>query len=164
MKARIKWVEDRTFTAQSGSGHVITLGNSRDADGRSLCTSPMEMVLIGLGGCTAFDVVHILQRSREPITDCVTELEAERAAHDPQVFTRVHIHYTITGSGLSRDKVARAIDLSATKYCSASAMIGRTAQITHDFELIDAQAAGARLAPPTEPDQNLRAAPADHEE
>ncbi len=146
MKARIKWVEERTFTAQSGSGHTFTLGNTKDADGRSLSPGPMELVLIGLGGCSAFDVVHILERSREPITECVAELEAERAAHDPKVFTRIHIHYTISGRGLSEDKVARAIDLSATKYCSASAMMACTATITHDFELIDARAEPTLLA------------------
>ena len=137
MKARIKWVEDRTFTAQTGSGHVITVGTSTDAEGRTLAPSPMELVLIGTGACTAFDVVHILERGHEPIADCVAELEAERAESDPRVFTRIHIHFVVKGRGLVRDKVARAILLSAEKYCSASAMLGKTATITHDFELID---------------------------
>jgi putative redox protein len=97
----------------------------------------MELVLIGLGGCTAFDVVHILERGREPIEDCVVELEAERAQGDPQVFTRVHVHFIVTGRGLDPTKVERAIELSAEKYCSASAMIGKTAAITHDFEVIE---------------------------
>lgn len=137
MKARIKWVEDRTFTAQSGSGHVITTGTTKDAEGRSLAPSPMELVLIGAGACAAFDVVHILERGHEPITDCVAELEAERADTDPRVFTRIHMHFVVTGRGLGRDKVERALKLSAEKYCSASAMLGKTAAITHDFELID---------------------------
>lgn len=137
MKARIKWVEDRTFIAESGSGHTLAVGTTKGPDGKSLCPSPMEMVLIGTGACTAFDVVHILDRSREPIEDCVAELEAERAQEDPQVFTRLHVHFVVTGRGLNRDKVARAIKLSAEKYCSASAMIAKTAEITHDFEVID---------------------------
>jgi putative redox protein len=141
MKARVKWVEARTFTAESGTGHIITVGTTKDAEGRSLCPSPMELVLIGLGSCSAFDVVHILERGREPIEDCVAELEAERAEQDPRVFTRVHMHFVVKGRGVSRDKVARAIQLSAEKYCSASAMIAKTATITHDFDVVDTSAA-----------------------
>ncbi len=138
--ARVKWVEDRTFIAQSGSGHVITVGTTKGPDGRNLSPSPMELVLMGTGACTAFDVVMILERSREPIEDCVAELTAERAEEDPQVFTRVHIHFTVTGAGLSPQKVERAVKLSAEKYCSASAMIAKTADITHDIEVIDSRA------------------------
>jgi putative redox protein len=137
MKARINWVEDRSFTAQSGSGHLITTGTTKTAEGQTLSPSPLELVLMGTGACTAFDVVHILERGKEPITGCVAELEAERAATDPKVFTRIHVHFIITGRGLARDKVERAIKLSAEKYCSASAMLAKTATITHDFELID---------------------------
>lgn len=137
MKARVKWVEKRTFVGESGTGHTVVLGNSRAPDGHTLCPSPMELVLIGTGGCTAFDVVQILEKSRQPIDGCVAELEAERADRDPQVFTRIHIHFVVSGRGLSRSKVARAISLSAEKYCSASAMLRGTAEITHDFELID---------------------------
>ena len=137
MKARIKWVQDRTFVGESGSGHAVVLGTSSGSDGGTLCPSPMEMVLIGMGGCTAFDVVHILAKSREPIEDCVAELDAERADEDPKVFTRVHMHFIVTGRGLSPSKVERAIKLSAEKYCSASAMIGKTAEITHDVDVID---------------------------
>jgi len=140
MKARVKWVEKRTFLGESGSGHGVVLGNTRDADGHSLHPSPMELVLIGTGGCAAFDVVQILEKSRQPIDGCVAELEAERADRDPQVFTRIHIHFVVSGRGLSRDKVARAIELSAEKYCSASAMLRHTAEITHDFEIVDAGA------------------------
>ena len=130
MKARIKWVQDRTFIGQSGSGHGVVMSTT-------VGPSPMEMVLIGLGGCTAFDVVQILDRSRENIEDCVAEIEAERAPDDPQVFTRIHVHWVVTGRGVSRSKVERAIKLSAEKYCSASAMLEKTADITHDFEIID---------------------------
>ncbi len=141
MKARIKWIEDRTFLAESGSGHAVVLGTSKHSDRPLSCPSPMELVLMGLGGCTAFDVVHILEKSREPIEDCVAELDAERADTDPRVFTRVHVHFVVTGKGIDRSKVGRAIELSAEKYCSASAMLGKTAEITHDFEIVGADAA-----------------------
>jgi putative redox protein len=137
MKARIKWIEDRTFLGETDSGHGVVVGASKGADGRSLCPSPMELVLIGVGSCSAFDVVHILEKAREPISDCVAELEAERAEEDPRVFTHVHVHYVVSGRGLNRDKVERAIQLSAETYCSASIMIAKTAAITHDFEIVE---------------------------
>lgn len=137
MKARIKWVEDRTFIGESGSGHKVVLGTAFGPEGRTPGPSPMEMVLIGMGGCTAFDVVHILERGREAIEDVAVELEAERAEHDPKVFTRIHMHFVVKGRGLAREKIERAINLSAGKYCSASAMIAKTATITHDFEVLD---------------------------
>ncbi len=137
MKARIKWVEDRTFIGQSGSGHNVVLGTAVGPEARTPGPSPMEAVLIGTGACSAFDVVHILEKGREPVEDCVVELEAERAEEDPKVFTRIHVRFTVAGRGLSPAKVERAIKLSAEKYCSASAMIGRTAEITHDFEVVD---------------------------
>ena len=139
MKARITWVEDRMFVAESGSGHMLVTGRADGPDGRSLCPTPMELVLMGMGGCTAFDVVQILEKSREPVEDCVAELEAERAAADPKVFTKVHVHFRVTGRGLDPAKVDRAIKLSAEKYCSASIMIGKTAAITHDFEILDSR-------------------------
>jgi putative redox protein len=138
MKARITWVQDRMFVGESGSGHTLVLGRADGPDGRSLCPSPMELVLIGMGGCTAFDVVQILQKSREPVEDCIAELEAERAPTDPKVFTKVHVRWIVTGRGLDPAKVDRAIKLSAEKYCSASIMIGKTATITHDFEIREA--------------------------
>lgn len=144
MKARIKWAGGRTFIAESGSGHAVVLGTPAGP-------GAMEMVLIGLGGCTAFDVVHILERSREPIEGCVAELDAERASQDPKVFTRIHVHFVVTGRGLDRSKVERAINLSAEKYCSASAMLGKTAEITHDLEIVDGsgdEARGEREAGP----------------
>jgi len=139
MKARIKWVQDRIFVGESGSGHAIVLGSGGGPEGRSLCASPMELVLMGMGGCTAYDVVHILDKSREPIEDCVAEVEAERAPTDPKVFTRIHVHFVVKGRKLDPAKVERAINLSAEKYCSASIMLGKTATITHDFELVDTQ-------------------------
>ncbi len=137
MKARIKWTGERTFLGESGTGHTVPLGTTKGPDGRSLCPSAMELVLIGTGGCTAWDVVQILEKGREPIEDCVVELDAERADEDPMVFTRIHMRFIVTGRGLAPAKVERAIKLSADKYCSASAMLAKTADITHEFEVID---------------------------
>lgn len=138
MQARIKWVQDATFLGESGSGHAVVMDGPPDHGGRNLGVRPMEMLLLGMGGCTAFDVVSILKKSRQPITDCVAELEAERAAEDPKVFTRIHVHFIVTGNGLDDKRVARAVSLSADKYCSASIMLGRTAEITHDYEIREA--------------------------
>jgi putative redox protein len=137
MKARIKWVEDRTFIGESGSGHKLVFGTASRPEGRTPGPSAMELVLIGLGGCSAYDVVHILEKGREAVEDVAVELDAERAATDPKVFTRIHLHFVVKGRGLAPAKVERAIALSAEKYCSASAMIAKTAAITHDFELVD---------------------------
>ncbi|HEY7749369.1 MAG TPA: OsmC family protein [Aestuariivirgaceae bacterium] len=137
MKARIKWVEGRTFIGESGSGHKLVLGTAFGPEGRTPGASPMELVLIGTGSCSAYDVVHILEKGREAIEDVVVELEAERAEQDPRVFTRIHMHFVVKGRRLSREKVERAIQLSVEKYCSASAMIAKTATITHDFEVVD---------------------------
>jgi len=144
MKARIKWIENVTFVAESGSGHGVLLDGAPEAGGRNLGPRPMEMLLLGLGGCTAFDVVHILRRGREQVTDCIVEVEAERAETDPKIFTSIHLHYVVTGRGLAESKVARAISLSAEKYCSASIIMGKTAKITHDWKVIDEEAAPAR--------------------
>ena len=141
MKARIKWVEDRTFIGESGSGHKIVLGTA--PEGRGPGPSPMELVLIGLGGCSGYDVVHILDKGREAIEDVTVELEAERAQQDPKVFTRIHMHFVVKGRGLAAEKVERAIALSVEKYCSASAMIAKTATISHDFEVVDTTATEA---------------------
>jgi len=137
VKARVKWVEDRTFVGESGTGHKIVLGTAFGAEGRTPGPSPMELVLIGTGGCSAFDVVHILEKGREAIEGVVVELEADRAEQEPKVFTRVHMHFVVTGRGLSPSKVERAIKLSAEKYCSATAMIAKTASVTHDFKIVD---------------------------
>ena len=141
MRARVKWVEDRTFVGESGTGHKLVLGTASGPDGRTPGPSPMELVLIGTGGCSAFDVVHILEKGREPIEDCVVELEADRAETEPKVFTRIHMPFVVRGRGLSETKVARAIALSVEKYCSASAMMAKTATLTHDFEVVDTAAA-----------------------
>jgi len=143
MKARIKWVEDRTFIGESGSGHKIVLGTAFGPEGRTPGPSPMELVLIGTGGCTAFDVVHILEKGREAVEDVLVEIEAERAQQDPRVFTRIHMHFVVKGRALAVEKVERAIRFSAEKYCSASAMLGKTATITHNFEIVDSDG-GAR--------------------
>ena len=143
MKARIKWVEGRTFVGESGSGHKVVLGTASGPEGRTPGPSPMEVVLIGAGGCSAFDVVHILEKGREAIADCVVELDADRAEQDPKVFTRIHMHFVVKGRGLSSSKVERAVQLSLEKYCSASAMVAKTATITHDFEIVETAASKA---------------------
>lgn len=138
MKASIRWTGGVSFVGRADSGHDLVMDGAPEAGGRNQGLRPMEAVLIGMGGCTAFDVMHILRKQRQDVTDCVAEMNAERAPADPKVFTRIHVHYKITGRGLDAKKVARAIELSATKYCSASIMIGKTAEITHDLELIEA--------------------------
>ena len=143
MQARIKWVQDATFLGESGSGHAVVMDGPPDHGGRNLGVRPMEMLLLGMGGCTAFDVVSILKKSRQPITDCVAEIEAARAEQDPKIFTRIHVHFIVTGKGLDDKRVARAVSLSADKYCSASIMLGKAADITHDYEIVQASPAEA---------------------
>jgi putative redox protein len=135
MKVRIKWLEHVAFVAESESGHAFVMDGAPDGGGRNLGPRPMETVLMGTGGCTAYDVVHILRKSRAPITDCVVDIDAQRSAEDPKVFTRIHFHFVVTGKGLKAQQVERAVHLSAEKYCSASIMLGKTAVITHDFEI-----------------------------
>ena len=143
VKARIKWIEERTFIGESGSGHKMVLGTAYGAQDKTPGPGPMEMVLIGTGGCAAFDVVHILEKGRETVDGCVVELDAERAEKDPKVFTRIHMHFVVKGRGLAPSKVQRAIELSVEKYCSVSAMLARTATITYDFEAVDTTAIAA---------------------
>jgi putative redox protein len=138
MKARIKWVQDATFLGESGSGHAVVMDGPPDFGGRNLGVRPMEMLLLGMGGCASFDVVLILNRSRQDISDCVAEIEAERAEQEPKVFTAIHVHFIVTGKQLNEKRVARAVALSAEKYCSASIMLGKTATITHDYEIREA--------------------------
>lgn len=140
MKARIKWVEGMSFLGESGSGHTFLMDGAPEAGGRNLGVRPMEAVLLGTGGCTAFDVVLILKRSRAEVTDCVVELASERAETDPKVFTKIHFHFIVTGRNLKPELVERAIRLSSEKYCSASFMLGKTAALTHDFEIREASA------------------------
>jgi putative redox protein len=137
LKARIKLSEGVTFIAESGSGHAIVVDGSPDAGGRDLGARPMELVLMGTGACSAIDVVLILRKARQAIEDCVVELEAERAESEPKVFTRIRMHYVVTGKGLNPVQVERAINLSKDKYCSASAMLAKTAEITADFEIVE---------------------------
>lgn len=135
MKVRIKWLEDVCFVAESESGHALVMDGAPEGGGRNLGPRPMEVVLMGTGGCTAYDVVHILRKARAPVTDCVVEIAAERAAEDPKVFTKIHFHFIVTGKALKAQQIERAVHLSAEKYCSASIMLGKTAAITHDFEI-----------------------------
>lgn len=141
MKARIKWVEDATFLGEAGSGHALVMDGPPESGGRNLGPRPMEMLLLGMGGCTAFDVIMILKKSRQPVTDCVVEISAERAEQAPKVFTRIHVHFVVTGRGLAEKQVERAVQLSAEKYCSASIMLGKAAEISHDFEIREEGAA-----------------------
>jgi len=136
MKARIKWVEEVSFLGETESGHAVLMDGPPAGGGRNLGPRPMEMVLIGTGGCTAYDVIHILKKSRQQVTDCVVEIQADRAEEDPKVFTRIHFHFVVTGKQLKHEQVERAIKLSAEKYCSASIMLGKVADITHDFEIV----------------------------
>ena len=140
MKARIKWVEDRTFVGATESGHKIVFGTASGPDGPKPGPSPMELVLIGAGGCSAYDVVHILEKGREAVEDCVVEMDADRAETDPKVFTRIHMHFIVKGRALAEAKVKRAIDLSIEKYCSATAMLSKTATVTHDYEVVETAA------------------------
>ena len=140
MKARIKWIENVSFVGESGSGHSVIMDGAPDAGGRNLGFRPMEMLLLGLGGCSAFDVVLILKRGRERVTDCVVEIEAERADAEPKVFTKIVMRYVVTGHELDPKKVERAVTLSADKYCSATAIMSKTAQITHAIEIVNASA------------------------
>ncbi|MCE1244228.1 OsmC family protein [Oryzomicrobium sp.] len=139
MECKVRWSGDgMSFVAETGSNHAIVMDGPPDAGGRNLAPRPMEMVLAGTGGCTAFDVVMILQKGRHDVTDCVVALKAERADTDPKVFTRIHFHYTVTGRNLKADVVERAVKLSKDKYCSASIMLAKTAELTHSVEIVDA--------------------------
>ena len=137
MKARARWVEGMAFMGEAGSGHAVMMDGAPEYGGRNIGIRPMEMLLIGLAGCTGFDVVQILKKGRENVTGCDVEVEAERATEDPKVFTRIHIAYRISGHGLSQAKAERAVTLSKEKYCSASIMLGATAEMTYTLDVID---------------------------
>ncbi len=137
MKARIKWVENACLMAEAESGHGVVIDGAAEIGGRNLGVRPMEMILMGLGGCTAMDVLSILKKQRQNVTDCVIEVNGERREQTPKIFTDIHIHYIITGRDLKNTKVKRAVDLSAESYCSVSAMLGKSANITHDYEIVE---------------------------
>lgn len=137
MKGTVTWLNDRVFVAESGSGHAVVMDGPPDGGGRNIGLRPMEMLLLGVGGCSAYDVVTILEKSRQKIRDCRVELTAERADAIPAVFTRIHLHFIVAGDALNPKQVERAVDLSAQKYCSASIMLaGAGVEITHDFEIV----------------------------
>jgi putative redox protein len=136
MKARVKWVEQASFLGETESNHAVLMDGAPTAGGRNLGPRPMEMLLLGTGGCTSFDVISILKKSRQAVSDCYVELDAERAETDPKVFTKIHMHFVVKGKDIKPEVVEKAIKLSAEKYCSASIMLGQTAKITHDFEVI----------------------------
>jgi putative redox protein len=138
MKARVQLLDGMTFVAESGSGHAVVVDAAADVGGNNLGARPMELVLMGTGTCSAIDVVHILRKARQTITGCVVDLEADRASDDPKVFTHIRFHYLVTGKGLTHAQVERAIRLSKEKYCSATAMLAKTAQIEWDFEIREA--------------------------
>ncbi|MEZ5885316.1 MAG: OsmC family protein [Paracoccaceae bacterium] len=136
MKSTVTWTGNRTFVGQTEGGHAIAFGTAHGPSGKP-GPSPMELLLIGTGGCSAWDVVNILEKGREPVEGCEVRLEADRAETDPKVFTRIHLQFVVKGRGLNPAKVARAVELSADKYCSASVMMGKTAVVTHGYEVVE---------------------------
>ena len=136
MECKVKWIDGVSFVAETGSGHALVMDGAPEGGGRNLGPRPMEMVLLGTGGCSAYDVVVILKKSGQDITGCNVELAAERADADPKIFTRIHMHFVLRGRNLKATMVESAIKLSHQKYCSASIMLGKSAQITHDYEII----------------------------
>lgn len=138
MKARVQWAGEALFLGESGSGHAVVMDGPPDAGGRNLGIRPMEMLLIGLGGCSNFDVVSILRKGRQPVESCEVFLDAERADEEPKVFTKIHLHFVVKGRGLKEAQVKRAVELSAEKYCSASIMLGRAGvDISHAYEIVE---------------------------
>jgi putative redox protein len=139
MECKVRWTgEGMTFLAETGSNHVVAMDGAPDGGGRNLAPRPMEMVLLGTGGCTAYDVVVILKKSGQDVAGCEVQITSERAATDPKIFTKIHMHFVLRGRALKRNVVEQAIRLSHEKYCSASAMLGKTAEITKDYEIIEA--------------------------
>ena len=137
MDCTVRWTGGMTFLAETGSNHLVTMDGAPEGGGRNLAPRPMEVVLAGAGGCTAYDVVVILKKNGQDVTGCEVKLEAERAATDPKVFTKIHYHFTIRGRSLKRNLVEQAVRLTHEKYCSATAILGRTAEITKDFEILE---------------------------
>jgi putative redox protein len=139
VKVNIKWIDGVSFVGESETGHAVVLDGAPENGGRNIGMRPMEMLLIGMGACTSFDVVTILKKARQPIVNCVAEIDAARADEIPKVFTKIHVHFVITGDNLNVTQVERAVKLSAEKYCSASIMLGKVCEITHDFEIVSAE-------------------------
>jgi len=137
MKAEVKWAGAARFDGRSETGHTVIMDGAEEYGGQNQGARPMELLLLGMGGCSAFDVVLILKKARQEIIDCVVQLDAQRSETEPKVFTKIHAHFVVTGKNLSEKRVARAVELSAEKYCSASIMLAKTADITHDFELVE---------------------------
>ena len=137
MKCRVKWLDHMTFVGESGSGHAVVMDGAPEHGGRDMGFRPMEMLLLGVGGCTAFDVMSILKKSRQAVTDCEVRVDSDRAVEVPKVFTRIHVHFIVSGKNLDPVKVGKAVKLSAEKYCSASLMLGKTAEMSHDFEMVE---------------------------
>ncbi len=137
MKTRVKWIEDVCFMGETDSGHAVVMDGAPDIGGRNLGPRPMEMLLLGAGGCTSVDVIMILKKSRQDVTGCEVVLEADRANDHPKVFTKINMHFIVRGRNLKAETVERAIKLSAEKYCSATIMLAKTAEVTHDFEIIE---------------------------
>ena len=135
MQATVQWVGEAAFEGTAGSGHGVRMDGPPEFGGRDSGVRPMEMLLLGLGGCSAFDVVHILQRGRHPVSDCRVDVTAERSDTPPKVFTRIHLHFRVAGDGLREAAVARAVELSAEKYCSASIMLAKAAEVSHDYAI-----------------------------
>lgn len=135
MHVSVKWIDGVSFVGESESGHAIVMDGAPENGGRNIGMRPMEMLLVGMGGCTSFDVVAILKKARQPITACVAEIDAMRADEIPKVFTKIHVHFVVTGDNLNEAQVERAVKLSAEKYCSASIMLSKSVEITHDFEV-----------------------------
>ena len=136
MKVSIKWIDGVSFVGESETGHAVVLDGAPENGGRNIGMRPMEMLLIGMGACTSFDVVTILKKARQPIINCVAQIEAERADEIPKVFTKINVHFVVTGASLNPLQVERAVKLSAEKYCSASIMLGKVCEISHDFEIV----------------------------
>ncbi len=139
MEAKVKWVCGRAFMGESGSGHAVIMDGPPDHGGRNIGIRPMEMILLGVGGCSSYDVMDILQKGRHEVSDCVAELTAERVDAIPSVFSKIHLHFKVTGKDLKPAAVERAVKLSAEKYCSASIMLSKSVDITHSFEVIDSE-------------------------
>ena len=135
MQVVVKWIDGVSFVGESETGHAVVLDGAPENGGRNIGMRPMEMLLIGMGACTSFDVVTILKKARQPIVDCVAEIQAERADEIPNVFTKIHVHFVITGNNLNESQVERAVKLSAEKYCSASIMLAKSVTITHGYEI-----------------------------